>query len=53
MDEALPFLRESLVDMFFLAAVFVLAFPFRSPAPLVYRPGEGWTYELPGNEEAG
>jgi outer membrane protein assembly factor BamD len=33
-----------------LAAVFVLAFPFRSPAPLIYRPGEGWTYELPGNE---
>lgn len=28
----------------------MLAFPFRSPAPLIYRPGEGWTYELPGNE---
>jgi outer membrane protein assembly factor BamD len=28
-----------------LIAVFVLAFPFRSPAPFVYRPGEGWTYE--------
>lgn len=26
----------------------VLAFPYRSPAPLVYRPGEGWTYEKPG-----
>jgi len=28
-----------------LITVFVLAFPFRSPAPFVYRPGEGWTYE--------
>jgi outer membrane protein assembly factor BamD len=28
-----------------LVAVFVVAFPFRSPAPFVYRPGEGWTYE--------
>ena len=26
----------------------VLAFPYRSPAPLIYRPGEGWTYEKPG-----
>lgn len=31
-----------------LAAVFVLGFPFRSPAPLIYRPGEGWTYEPVG-----
>ena len=31
-----------------LVAIFVLAFPFRSPAPLVYRPGEGWTYEPVG-----
>ncbi len=23
--------------------------PFRSPAPFVYRPGEGWTYESPGS----
>jgi len=23
----------------------VIAVPFRSPAPLIYRPGEGWTYE--------
>ena len=23
----------------------VVAVPFRAPAPLVYRPGEGWTYE--------
>ena len=26
----------------------VLAFPYRSPAPLIYKPGEGWTYEKPG-----
>ncbi len=24
-------------------------FPFRSPAPLVYTPGEGWTYETAGS----
>jgi outer membrane protein assembly factor BamD len=28
----------------------VLAFPFRSPAPLIYRPGEGWSYEPVGGE---
>jgi outer membrane protein assembly factor BamD len=28
-----------------LITLFVVAFPFRSPAPLIYRPGEGWTYE--------
>lgn len=33
-----------------LAAFFVLAFPFRSPAPLIYTPGEGWTYESVGGE---
>src|SRR5665213_727211 len=26
----------------------LVLFPYRSPAPLVYRPGEGWTYETPG-----
>ena len=31
-----------------LIAVCVLAFPFTSPAPLVYRPGEGWVYESVG-----
>jgi outer membrane protein assembly factor BamD (BamD/ComL family) len=31
-----------------LLAVCVLAFPARSPAPLVYRAGEGWTYEPVG-----
>ena len=30
--------------------VCVLAFPFRSPAPLIYTPGEGWTYETAGGE---
>ena len=33
---------------FLLVAVFLLAFAVRSPAPLVYRPGEGWDYEVPG-----
>ena len=28
--------------------VCVLAFPFTCPAPLVYRPGEGWVYEPVG-----
>ena len=32
-----------------LIAACVLAFPFRAPAPLVYRPGEGWTYEPVGS----
>lgn len=31
-----------------LIAVCVLAWPLRSPAPLIYRPGEGWTYEPVG-----
>jgi outer membrane assembly lipoprotein YfiO len=26
----------------------LLAFPFRAPAPLIYRPGEGWIYEPVG-----
>jgi outer membrane protein assembly factor BamD len=26
----------------------VLGFAYRSPAPLIYRPGEGWIYEKPG-----
>jgi outer membrane protein assembly factor BamD len=33
-----------------LILVCMLAFPFRSPAPLIYRPGEGWTYEPVGGE---
>ena len=28
----------------------LLAFPVRSPAPLIYRPGEGWSYEPVGGE---
>lgn len=35
---------------FLLILTFLLAFPFRSPAPLIYRPGEGWTYEAYGSE---
>ncbi len=31
----------------------LLAFPFRSPAPLVYTPGEGWTYEAVGSTSGG
>ena len=26
----------------------VVICPYRSPAPLIYRPGEGWTYESVG-----
>ena len=33
-----------------LAFIILLAFPSRSPAPLIYRPGEGWTYEPVGGE---
>src|SRR6266581_3219797 len=31
-----------------LIGLFLLALPVRSPAPLIYRPGEGWTYEPVG-----
>src|SRR5215471_12426023 len=34
--------------LFLLVGACLLAFPFRSPAPLIYRPGEGWTYEPVG-----
>jgi outer membrane protein assembly factor BamD len=33
-----------------LVAAALLAFPFASPAPLIYVPGEGWIYESPGKE---
>ncbi len=33
-----------------LIAVCLLALPCRSPAPLIYTPGEGWTYEPVGGE---
>jgi outer membrane protein assembly factor BamD len=35
--------------LFVLVALFLLAFPTLSPAPLIYRPGEGWTYEAVGS----
>jgi outer membrane protein assembly factor BamD len=31
-----------------LILVALVMLPYRSPAPLIYRPGEGWTYETPG-----
>ncbi len=34
----------------FGVAVLTLACPFRSPAPLIYRPDEGWVYEKPGSD---
>jgi outer membrane protein assembly factor BamD len=33
-----------------LIAACLLALPFRAFAPLIYRPGEGWTYEPVGGE---
>src|SRR6266850_218673 len=33
----------------FLVTISVALFPYRSPAPLVYVPGEGWTYEPVGS----
>ena len=36
---------------FGLIIVGLLAFPFTSPAPLVYRPGEGWVYESVGGSK--
>ena len=36
--------------IFFFVFAFVALIPFRSPAPLVYTPGEGWTYEPVGGE---
>jgi outer membrane protein assembly factor BamD len=34
----------------FLVGLALLLFPFRAPAPLVFRPGEGWTYESPSGK---
>ncbi len=34
-----------------LVGIVVVAFPLTAPAPLIYRPGEGWTYESPGGGE--
>jgi outer membrane assembly lipoprotein YfiO len=33
-----------------LLVLAVVGFPNLSPAPLIYRPGEGWVYELPGSQ---
>jgi outer membrane protein assembly factor BamD len=33
-----------------LVLLLVLALPYRAPAPLIYRPGEGWSYEMPGSK---
>lgn len=33
-----------------LVTLGVLLVPFRSPAPLIYTPGEGWTWESAGSE---
>jgi outer membrane protein assembly factor BamD len=34
-----------------LAVVGMLILPWRCPAPLIYRPGEGWSYEVVGQEK--
>jgi outer membrane protein assembly factor BamD len=36
--------------LFFLLVVFTALMPFRSPAPLLYTPGEGWYYESYGQK---
>jgi outer membrane protein assembly factor BamD len=41
---------KSLSLRLLLALLCLLAFPFRAPAPLIYRPGEGWSYEPVGSE---
>src|SRR5436309_13063643 len=33
-----------------LVAFFAWALPFQCPAPFIYRPGEGWSYEPVGGE---
>ena len=33
-----------------LIAICLLAWPYRAPAPLIYTPDEGWTYESVGGE---
>lgn len=42
-------MNRRLAFLFVITACVVL-FPFRAPAPLVYTPGEGWTYEPVGGE---
>jgi len=41
------------IRLFLVVGFLLLAFPFRSPAPLIYRPGEGWTYEPVGGGPSG
>jgi outer membrane protein assembly factor BamD len=38
--------RSAVLSLLVLLGLF--AWPLRCPAPLVYTPGEGWTYETPG-----
>lgn len=40
------------VSRFALLVAFCVVFPRECPAPLIYRPGEGWTYEAVGREGA-
>ena len=35
--------------LIFLLTALAVMMPFRSPAPLIYTPGEGWYYEIFGN----
>jgi outer membrane protein assembly factor BamD len=41
-------MNRRFILLFFIAA-FVGLLPFRSPAPLIYAPGEGWYYEPAGS----
>lgn len=42
--------RRSL--LLFAVLVALVVFPMKAPAPLIYRPGEGFTYEMPGSHGA-
>ena len=42
--------RRSIRLALALAVLFLMVLPFRSPAPFVYRAGEGWSYEPVGGE---
>ncbi len=45
----MPTMNRRLIGLL-LTLFCLLAFPSRSPAPLIYRPGEGWSYEPVGGE---